>query len=158
MAAPVGGRHGVRLQCLAIARNPAELALALIAGLGTGTGALVGSGIGAYGTYEAAEALRAGEGPERSIAGLVLATLSLVVMPLLPWRKRRVAPALGSGARNAGTRQTEVGAWLSAILLAGPGLHAALGWWWADAVAALGVVPFMVREGWQAVRGRTCCG
>jgi len=101
--------------------------------------------------------LLAGEGPERSLTGLVLAALSLAVMPLLAWQKRRVARALGSGALEAETRQTEVCAWLSGLLLAGLGLQAGLGWWWADPVAALGMVPFIVREGWEAIRGRTCC-
>jgi divalent metal cation (Fe/Co/Zn/Cd) transporter len=113
--------------------------------------------LAAYVTYEAVSALLAGEGPDVSHAGLVLAALSLVVMPLLAWRKRRVARALGSGALEAETRQTEVCAWLSAILVAGLGLRAWLGWWWADPVAALGMAPFIGREGWEALRGRTCC-
>lgn len=110
-----------------------------------------------YVAYEAATALQAGRAPEESVAGIVLAALSLVVMPLLAWAKRRVASRLGSGALEAETRQTEICAWLSAILLAGLGLNAWLGWWWADPVAGLLMVPLIAREGWEAARGRTCC-
>jgi divalent metal cation (Fe/Co/Zn/Cd) transporter len=113
--------------------------------------------LGAWIAHESVGALREGRGPEASAVGIVLAALSLGVMPLLAWQKRRVARRLASGALEAETRQTEICAWLSAILLAGLGLHAALGWWWADALAALAMVPFVVREGWEAVRGRTCC-
>jgi len=71
--------------------------------------------------------------------------------------KRRIASKLTSGALEAEARQTEVCAWLSAVLLAGLGLNAWLGWWWADPAAALGMTPLIAWEGWQAVRGRTCC-
>jgi divalent metal cation (Fe/Co/Zn/Cd) transporter len=78
-------------------------------------------------------------------------------MPLLARAKRRIATSLRSGALEAETRQTEICAWLSAILLGGLGLNAALGWWWADPVAGLLMVPFIAKEGWDALRGRTCC-
>jgi len=94
---------------------------------------------------------------DHSTVGIVLAALSLVVMPALAHFKRRVATRLGSGALEAETRQTEVCAWLSAILLAGLGLNAWLGWWWADPLAGLAMVPLIAREGWEAVHGRTCC-
>jgi len=71
--------------------------------------------------------------------------------------KRQVASRLGSGALEAETRQTEICAYLSAILLVGLALNASVGWWWADPLAAVGMVPLIAREGWQAVRGRTCC-
>jgi divalent metal cation (Fe/Co/Zn/Cd) transporter len=78
-------------------------------------------------------------------------------MPLLVRYKRRIATRLGSGALEAEARQTRVCAFLSAILLAGLGLNAWLGWWWADPVAGLAMVPLIGWEGWQAVTGRTCC-
>jgi divalent metal cation (Fe/Co/Zn/Cd) transporter len=113
--------------------------------------------LAAYVCYGAVHALVERTSPDRSIAGIVLATLSLVVMPTLAYYKRRIASRLTSGALEAEARQTEVCAWLSAVLLAGLGLNAWLGWWWADPIAALGMTALIVREGWQAVRGRTCC-
>ena len=110
-----------------------------------------------YVCYEAIHALVARQSPDRSTVGIVLAALSLVVMPTLARFKRRIASKLTSGALEAEARQTEVCAWLSAVLLAGLGLNAWLGWWWADPVAALGMTPLIAWEGWQAVRGRTCC-
>jgi divalent metal cation (Fe/Co/Zn/Cd) transporter len=71
--------------------------------------------------------------------------------------KRRVATQLNSGALEAETRQTAVCAFLSAILLAGLGLNAWLGWWWADPVAGLAMVPLIAKEGIEALRGETCC-
>jgi divalent metal cation (Fe/Co/Zn/Cd) transporter len=110
-----------------------------------------------YVGYEAVRALAEGKSPDRSTVGIVLAALSLAVMPTLAHFKRRIASKLTSGALETEARQTEICAWLSAVLLAGLGLNAWLGWWWADPVAALGMTPFIAWEGWQAVRGRTCC-
>ena len=110
-----------------------------------------------YVLVNAAEVFARGELPQRSIPGIVLAALSLIVMPLLVRYKRRIATRLGSGALEAEARQTRVCAFLSAILLAGLALNAWLGWWWADPVAGLVMVPLIGWEGWQAVTGRTCC-
>jgi divalent metal cation (Fe/Co/Zn/Cd) transporter len=110
-----------------------------------------------YVLVNAVEVFRRHELPERSIPGLILAALSMIVMPVLVHYKRRVATRLGSGALEAEARQTRVCAYLSAILLAGLGLNAWLGWWWADPVAGLVMVPLIAWEGWQAITGRTCC-
>lgn len=107
--------------------------------------------------YGAARDLLTGEPPARSLPGVIIAALSLIVMPLLVRAKRRVAAKLRSGALEAEARQTRVCALLSAILLLGLGANAAFGWWWADPIAALGMVPFITWEGWQAVSGKTCC-
>jgi divalent metal cation (Fe/Co/Zn/Cd) transporter len=106
--------------------------------------------------WEASEALLAGEAPERSIVGIVLAALSLLVMPLLARAKRKVAVGLGSRALEADSRQTDLCAYLSAVLLVGLGLNALWGWWWADPVAALAMVPIIGREGFLALRGEEC--
>ena len=121
---------------------------------------VIGAGfllLAGYIGYDAATTLAAGRAPDETLVGLVLAALSLVVMPLLARAKRQVASRLGSGALEAETRQTEICAYLSAILLAGLGLNAGLGWWWADPVAGLGMVPLIAREGLEAWRGRTGC-
>lgn len=110
-----------------------------------------------YVLYEAIETLVNRQPPSQSFIGIILAALSLIVMPWLAHLKRKVATQLDSGALEAETRQTEICAYLSAILLAGLGLNAWLGWWWADPGAGLIMVPFIAWEGVEAVRGRTCC-
>ncbi len=115
--------------------------------------------LAAYVAYDAAHALIGRRAPEASGVGIVIATASLIVMPLLARAKRRVAFRLASGAIAAEAKQTQICAYLSAILLAGLAFNATVGWWWADPTAALAMVPLIVREGVNALRGRTvCCG
>jgi divalent metal cation (Fe/Co/Zn/Cd) transporter len=106
--------------------------------------------------WESLESLVAGEAPDQSLVGIVLAAASLLVMPILARAKRRVAIELGSRALAADSRQTDLCAYLSAILLLGLGLNALLGWWWADPVAALVMVPIIGREGYLALKGEEC--
>ena len=110
-----------------------------------------------YVTYEAVKALLQREAPAASLIGIGLAALSLLVMPVLARAKRRIALRLGSGALAAEATQTAVCTYLSAILLSGLVLNAEFGWWWADPVAALAMVPLIVREGMEGVRGRSAC-
>jgi divalent metal cation (Fe/Co/Zn/Cd) transporter len=90
--------------------------------------------------------------PESSTVGLVLAFASLVVMPLLAYAKQRTGRAMGSLALQADARETWLCAYLSASLLLGLWFNARLGIWWADSVAALAMVPFIVWQGIGAVR------
>lgn len=113
--------------------------------------------LAAYIAYDAASSLVRHEPPEASYVGIALAALSLVLMPLLARAKRRVAAGLNSRALLADSRQTDICAYLSAILLGGLILNALLGWWWADPVAALVMVPIISKEGVGALRGETCC-
>lgn len=113
--------------------------------------------LAAYVAHDAASALVARHAPKHSLTGIVLAALSLIVMPVLVRLKRRVAAALASGALEAEARQTRVCAVLSAILLGGLALNATLGWWWADPAAGLAMVPLIAWEGIEALRGRTAC-
>ena len=120
---------------------------------------LVGWSFFALAAYVAADAARSlwlRETPDRSTVGIVLAALSLVVMPILARAKRRVAARIASRALHADSRQTDLCAYLSAILLAGLLLNSILGWWWADPVAALLMVPIIAREGRDALRGEHC--
>ncbi len=94
--------------------------------------------------------------PDKSIPGVILLALSFTAMILLRRAKRRVAGELASDSMRADARQTEFCAYLSLIALGGVGLNAALGWWWADPVAALAMVPLIVTEGLEAVRGQPC--
>jgi divalent metal cation (Fe/Co/Zn/Cd) transporter len=100
------------------------------------------------------------EAPERSVVGIILAVVSIVVMPILARAKRRVATHLNSRALHADSRQTDICAYLSVILLIGLVLNAVLGWWWADPVSALAMVPIIAKEGVEAFRGDKCdeCG
>ena len=95
--------------------------------------------------------------PEHSIPGIVLASVSLIVMPILSRAKKKVGNALGSAAMKADARQTDFCVYLSAILLAGLLLNAVLGWWWADPIAALTMVPIVAKEGIDGMKARTCC-
>lgn len=110
-----------------------------------------------YVTTESIESLLRHEAPKESLVGIILAAVSLVVMPLLVKAKREVARGINSGALMADSKQTELCTYLSAILLAGLLLNALLGWWWADPIAALVMVPIIVKEGIEALRGETCC-
>ena len=111
-----------------------------------------------YVAVGAARALLSREPPGESIVGIVLAAVSLLVMPILARAKRRVALGLGSGALAAETQQTMICTYLSGILLGGLLLNAVAGWWWADPVAALAMVPLIAHEGIEALRGRDACG
>ncbi len=96
--------------------------------------------------------------PDTTVVGIVVAIASLVVMPLLARAKRRNGKAMASGAVVADSNQTQLCAYLSAILLAGLVLNATVGWWWADPLAAIGIAALALREGREAWRGDTCDG
>jgi len=107
--------------------------------------------LGAYILYESGKKLWLREQPEESVVGLGLAVLSLVVMPALAFGKHRTAKRLGSRALAADAKETAICSYLSLTLLLGLGLNAWLGWWWADPVAALAMLPLLIHEGKEAV-------
>jgi len=113
--------------------------------------------LSAYIVYESLNSLIGREAPARSIPGIVIATASLIAMPFLARAKRRVGVALGSAAVTADARQTDFCTYLSAILLGGLLLNAIFGWWWADPLAGLIMVPIIVKEGIAGWRGSGCC-
>ena len=116
-------------------------------------------GLGLWVMWGAAEGLWKGETPAVSWVGIGLAVVSVLIMPVLARAKRKVGMDLGSAAMVADSRQTSLCAYLSAILLAGLGLQAAFGWWWADAAASLAMTPIIFREGVDAWQGKGCgCG
>jgi cation diffusion facilitator family transporter len=110
-----------------------------------------------YVTYEAVSDLFGRKAPEHSIPGIILACVSLIVMPILSRAKKRVGRDLGSAAMEADAKQTDFCVYLSAILLVGLLLNAAFGWWWADPVAALVMAPIIAKEGVEGIKGETCC-
>jgi divalent metal cation (Fe/Co/Zn/Cd) transporter len=107
--------------------------------------------LAAYIAYEAGTALLGREEPERSAVGLVLSVLSLLIMPVLAYGKQRTGRELGSRALVADSVETWVCSYLSLALLAGVGLHELFGWWWADAVGALAMLPVIVWQGWETL-------
>src|SRR6266550_1009411 len=109
-----------------------------------------------YVAYESVLDLIGRKAPEHSLAGIVLACVSLVVMPILSRAKKRVASELGSAAMSADAKQTDFCVYLSAILLAGLLLNTVFGWWWADPVAGLVMTPIIAKEGVEAVKGKAC--
>jgi divalent metal cation (Fe/Co/Zn/Cd) transporter len=198
-------RHGILLSYATIGYNSLEAIGSLIAGLLSGSVALVGFGVdsvievvaslaaqwrlrtdadvsgrpgselltlrivgwcfvalAAYVTVDSSKSLILAEEPDRSWFGLVVLALSAVVMPVLAWAKRRVAIKMQSTALEAEAKQTSLCAYLSVIALGGVGLNAFVGWWWADPVAALAMVPIIAREGVHGIRSHpeqhdTCC-
>ena len=119
--------------------------------------ALAFFGLAAYVTFESVRTLASGHQPEHSTVGIVLAGVSLLVMPWLSWAQRRTGRRLASASVVADSSQTLLCTYLSAVLLAGLVLSSTLGWWWADPVAGLAIAVVAVREGREAWRGRGCC-
>ena len=123
---------------------------------------IVGGAFFALGSYVAVQAaidLVTRSKPEASVLGIVLAAVSVVVMPLLAVRKRRMAQTLDSRSLEADSGQTWLCSYISVFLLVGLGANAALGWWWADPVAALVIAGLALREGrelWTTQRFCTC--
>jgi divalent metal cation (Fe/Co/Zn/Cd) transporter len=113
-------------------------------------------GLAIYIAVEACLRLIAGGRPEVSRVGIAVTSLSIGVMWWLGRAKRKAAHALGSRALHADASQTTACLWLSMVTLTGVSLNAALGWWWADPVAALGLVYFIAVEGREAWRGEEC--
>lgn len=94
---------------------------------------------------------------DHSTIGIVLAAVSLIIMPVLSWLERRTGRELGSASVVADSRQTLLCTYLSAVLLLGLVVNSVLGWWWADPVAALIIAAVAVKEGVSAWRGDVCC-
>jgi divalent metal cation (Fe/Co/Zn/Cd) transporter len=112
--------------------------------------------VAGYIAYESGMDLVSRRVPEHSVPGIILACVSLVVMPLLSRAKQSVGRALGSAAMRADAKQAEFCTYLSAILLGGLLLNALFGLWWADPVAALVMLPIIAKEGIEALRGKNC--
>jgi divalent metal cation (Fe/Co/Zn/Cd) transporter len=113
--------------------------------------------LAAFVTVDAVRSLAGAGEAQHSLPGIVIAALSLAIMPVLSWLQRRAGRELGSKTAVADSKQTLLCTYLSAVLLLGLVLNSTLGWWWADAGAALVIAAIAVREGVNAWRGDVCC-
>ena len=104
-----------------------------------------------YVTYESGKKLLFHEHPDESIVGIILAIVSLIVMPILAFYKKKIASEINSRALRADALETLACSYLSLTLIVGLGANALFGWWWADPLAALAMVYFLVREGLEAI-------
>jgi divalent metal cation (Fe/Co/Zn/Cd) transporter len=104
-----------------------------------------------YITWEAVKSLIGQEEPLTSPVGIILAVLSLAVMPTLAFAKQRVGKEMGSRALVADSKETWVCSYLSLSLLLGVGAYAVVGWWWADPVGALAMLPIILWQGWETL-------
>jgi divalent metal cation (Fe/Co/Zn/Cd) transporter len=114
-------------------------------------------GLAVYVTVDSLRALLGHGEAQPSRIGIALAAVSVAVMPVLSWAQRRAGRELGSLSAVADSKQTLLCTYLSAAVLIGLVLNAALGWWWADPLVALGLAVVAVREGREALHGDTCC-
>lgn len=113
--------------------------------------------LAAYVTFESVLSVFAGERADHSTVGIVLAAVSLAVMPGLSYAQRRVGRELGSASAVADSKQTLLCTYLSGVLLVGLVVNSLFGWWWADPLAALVIAVVAVKEGREAWRGEHCC-
>jgi divalent metal cation (Fe/Co/Zn/Cd) transporter len=113
--------------------------------------------LAAYVVGQAGWTLSTQDAPQESIVGIALAVASLVIMPAVAWGKFRAADGLGSRALRAEAKETLACSYLSFALLLGLGANAAWGWWWADPVAALVMVPWLIKEGLEGLGGEDTC-
>jgi divalent metal cation (Fe/Co/Zn/Cd) transporter len=113
--------------------------------------------LAAFVTLDSVRSLAGGGEAQPSTPGIVIAALSLAIMPVLSRLQRRAGRELGSKTAVADSKQTLLCTYLSAVLLVGLVVNSTLGWWWADAAAALVIAAIAVREGVNAWRGDVCC-
>src|SRR5438552_10584408 len=109
-----------------------------------------------YVSFEALKDLLTRSSPRVTYLGIIYAAACVIVMPLLARAKRRAAINLQSHALHADSHQSDICAYLAVILLAGLSLNALFGWWWADPLAALCMVPIILREAISGLRGQPC--
>jgi cation diffusion facilitator family transporter len=107
--------------------------------------------LAAYVLYESGKKLYFHEHPEESLVGIILAIVSLIVMPFLAFYKKKIAVEINSRALRADALETLACSYLSLTLLLGLAANALFGWWWADPVAALAMIYFLIKEGWEAI-------
>jgi hypothetical protein len=171
---PANARAGRRVEYLSITWTSLEAIIGATVGILAGSVALIGKArliaivrpidwsapaffaLAAYIAIDASADLLRHEAPRVTYFGILYAGACVVVMPLLARAKRRVAVRLNSNALHADSHQSDICAYLSVILLLRLALNAALGWWWADPIAALAMLTIIIREGIAGWCGKTC--
>ncbi|MEV7415453.1 cation transporter [Streptomyces sp. NPDC089919] len=113
--------------------------------------------LAAYVTLDSVRALTGTGEADSTIPGIVIAALSLAIMPFLSAAQRRAGRELGSASAVADSKQTLLCTYLSAVVLVGLVLNTTLGWSWADPIAALVIAVIAVKEGRDAWQGNGCC-
>lgn len=113
--------------------------------------------LAAYVTVESVRALLGAEEARHSTVGIVLAAVSLLIMPFLSYAQRRARRELGSASAVADSKQTLLCTYLSGVLLIGLVVNSVLGWWWADPLVGLFIAAVALKEGREAWRGEHCC-
>ncbi|MCJ7769363.1 MAG: cation diffusion facilitator family transporter [Dehalococcoidales bacterium] len=108
--------------------------------------------LGSYILYESVEKLAVREIPEPSLPGIIIAILSIIILPVLTWQKYKTGKKINSRALMADARETLVCAFLSVALLLGLGANYLFGFWQADPIVGLIIVAFLFREGWEVLR------
>lgn len=106
--------------------------------------------LGSYVLFESIKKLVTSEAPEPSLPGIIIAAVSLVVMPLLMWQKYTTGKKIHSRALIADSKETLVCAFLSLALLLGLGAHYLFGFWQIDPIVGLIIVAFLYKEGWES--------
>ncbi|MCD2107236.1 cation transporter [Rhodococcus erythropolis] len=114
-------------------------------------------GLAAYVSFDAIRSLFGLGEARHTTVGIVLAAVSLAIMPALSYAQRRAGRELGSLSAVADSKQTLLCTYLSAVLLVGLLLNSLLGWSWADPIAALVIAVIAVKEGINAWKGDPCC-
>lgn len=114
-------------------------------------------GLAVFVTFDAVRSLLGGAEADHSLIGIILAAVSLAVMPFLSWAQRRAGRELGSRSAVADSKQTLLCTYLSGVLLVGLLLNSTLGWSWADPIAALVIAAVAIKEGLEAWKGDSCC-
>lgn len=111
-----------------------------------------------YVLFEAGSSLWHRDPAKESLVGIALAAVSLIIMPLVAWGKIKAARALKNAPLLAEAKETLACSYLSLTLLIGLIANAWFGWWWADPIAALLMVPWLIKEGLEGLRAESCCG
>lgn len=113
-------------------------------------------GLAAFVSFDAIKSLLLHEAPEASVIGIIVAVMSLLIMPGVSLFQRKTGLELGSHSAVADSKQTLLCTYMSGVLLVGLAANGLFGWWWADPIAALIIAGLAVREGIEAWRGENC--
>lgn len=113
--------------------------------------------LGAYLLYESIKKLYFQEIPKPSFLGIIIAVISIIVMPVLFYMKYQTGKSMGSRSLVADSKQTLACVFLSVALLIGLGLNYLYGLWQADSIVGLVIVIFLIKEGYTTLKEEKLC-